>query len=128
MYFRSREISSFFCQMLSLWRAIACNQGPRLPKGEELPPGARHSGELLTPTTAFNHRLQNCTFICFLINFFGVQLLYSVVSVSAEQQGQPVIPSLFWISFPFRSLRALTRAPSALQEILISYPFYTQYQ
>ena len=69
-YFRSREISSFFCQMLRLWRATACNQGPRLSKGEEIPPGARHSGELLTPTTVFNPRLRNCNFIYFLINFY----------------------------------------------------------
>ena len=36
------------------------------------------------------------------------------------------ISSLFWISFPFRSHRALSRVPCDMQSVLINYLFYTQ--
>ena len=43
----------------------------------------------------------------FILIFIGVSLLYNVVLVSAVQQSESAIrihiPSLFWISFPFRS-------------------------
>ena len=45
--------------------------------------------------------------VLFKINFIRVQLLYSVVLVSAVQQSESAIlihvSPLFWISFPFRS-------------------------
>ena len=64
--------------------------------------------------------------------FVGVDLLYSIVLVSAVQQSGSAIwlyvPPLFWIPSHLAYHRALGKVSCAIQQVLISYLFYTQYQ
>ena len=64
--------------------------------------------------------------------FVGIYFLYNIVLVSAVQQNVSAIhlhtqPTPFWISFPFRSPCALSRVPWVIQQVLLSYLFYMQY-
>ena len=58
---------------------------------------------------------------CFVL-FIGVSLLLSVVFVSVVQRHESAVP--VHIS-PLCCRRALSRAPCAVQHVLISYLFYT---
>ena len=67
-------------------------------------------------------------FFFFLISI-GVELLYNVL-VSAVQQSESAMrihtSPAFGFSSPFRSHRALSRVPCAIQQVLVSYLFYTK--
>ena len=62
--------------------------------------------------------------------FIGVQLLYTAVSVSAVQQSESAvcihISCIFKFSSHLGHQRAPSRVPCAVQQVLISYVFYTQ--
>ena len=67
-----------------------------------------------------------------LLIFIGVQLIYNVMLVSTVQQSESAIHThispLFFFSFPFGQHRAMSRVPCVIQQVLISYLFYAQYQ
>ena len=68
-------------------------------------------------------------FVCFI--FVGVQLIYNIVLASGLQQSESVthihICTFFFLdSFPIQAIRVLSRVPSAIQQVLISYLFYIQ--
>ena len=61
-----------------------------------------------------------CVFlsVCF---FIRILLLYSVVLVSAAHQSESAVIHLYPLCHP----RALNRVPREVQQVLISYLFYT---
>ena len=74
--------------------------------------------------------IQGCLY--FFKIFIGVELLYNVVLVSTLQQSESAIHIHISPFFVFPSHlghhRSLSTVPCAIQQALISYLFYTQYQ
>ena len=76
----------------------------------------------------------NDTLILFIyLLIIGVQLLYNIVLVYTVQQSESTIcihisPLFLDFLLNLGHHRALSRVPCAIQQVLISYLFYTQYQ
>ena len=68
-------------------------------------------------------------FFHFFLIFMGIQLIYSVLLVLGIQQSASVIhiPTFFFrFFFHMGPYRILSKAPQAIQQVLISYLFYIQ--